>query len=87
MDTWSRDEEKKFTTRADVLALLDKNVSAYNVWLDSLTDEQLNASVSMGPQSFPMTSAITFAADHTRAHASQIDYMQTIYGDLDWHMG
>jgi len=27
-----------------------------------------------------------FPALHTRVHAAQIDYIQTIYGDHDWHL-
>jgi hypothetical protein len=33
-----------------------------------------------------MAMAITFPADHMRGHTAQIDYLQTIWGDHDWHM-
>jgi len=87
LDAFSREQEKKFTTRDEVISLLDQNSAAYFVWLDSLTDDQLSAMLSMGGMTFPMSAAITFPADHIRAHTAQIDYIQTIYGDQDWHMG
>ena len=87
LDTFSRTQEESFLTRESVLSLLEENSQGYLEWLDSLTEEQLASTVSMGPRAFPMMEAISFPADHTRGHAAQMDYMQTIYGDLDWHMG
>ena len=87
LDAFSRQEEKKYTTREAVLAELDKASEGYIVYLDSLTPEQLATNWEMPFGTFPMTSAITFIADHLRNHAGQIEYIQTIYGDLDWHMG
>ena len=34
----------------------------------------------------PMSAGVTFAAYHTHGHVAQMDYIQTIYGDQDWHM-
>jgi hypothetical protein len=81
-----RCDEKEFTTREQVLALLEKNSAEYLAWLDTLTPEQLASTLQTGFGSFPMAAAITFAADHLRGHTAQIDYIQSIYGDLDWHM-
>ena len=33
-----------------------------------------------------MSVGITFPAYHTHGHVAQMDYIQTIYGDQDWHM-
>ncbi len=87
LDAFSRAEEAKYTTREQVTALLDEHSNAYIVWLDNLTPEKIGSTLDTAFGSFPMTHAITFVADHLRAHASQIDYIQTIYGDRDWHMG
>ena len=87
LDTFSRNKEKEFTTREQVLDLLETNSDGYLAFLDSLTPEQLASNWEMPFGSFPMTSAITFIADHLRCHAGQLEYVQTIYGDLDWHMG
>jgi len=79
--------DKQYETREKALALLSENSESYLRWLDSLTSDQIESTVRMGPGEFPMTSAVTFAADHMRSHASQIDYIQTVYGDMDWHLG
>ena len=86
MDAASKTEEKKYSTREEALGILEKTSSEYLALLDSLTDEQLKSTVIFGASSFPMASAITFPADHIRSHASQIDYIQTVYGDNEFHM-
>ena len=79
--------EKEFTTRAQVLSLLERNTADYLAWLDALTPELLASTVHppFGPPS-PVAVGITFAAYHLSAHVAQMDYIQTIYGDHEWHM-
>ncbi|MFI5386825.1 MAG: DinB family protein [Fimbriimonadales bacterium] len=86
IDAVSRSSEKEYKTREQVLGYLDQTSSDYLDWLDGLTAEQLASTWDAPFGTFPMTSAITFPADHLRNHAGQIDYIQTIYGDRDWHM-
>lgn len=86
MDSELRALEQPYTTREQVTELLDKNSADYLAWLDSLTPEQVASTVELPFGPFPMAAAITFAADHIRNHAAQIEYMQTIYGDRDWHL-
>lgn len=81
-----RDLEKGFTSRRQVLDLLDQTSAEYLAWLDTLTPEQIGSTISMPFGPMPMAAGITLAADHLRSHAAQIDYTQTIYGDLDWHI-
>jgi hypothetical protein len=81
-----RAAEKEITTREQVLGLLEQHSAEYLVWLDTLTSEQLASTLQLPFGSFPMAAAITFPADHLRNHASQMDYIQTVYGDQDWHM-
>lgn len=84
-----REFERAFTTREQVLSLLEENGAAYLAWLDTLTSERLASHVTM-PYNLgkvPMTIALTFVGMHTRWHAAQIDYIQTVYGDHDWHIG
>ena len=82
------DWERHFTTREKVLALLDANSSAYIAWLDALTPEQFESTVrapfNLG--SVPVSVAIAFPAGQLRWHTAQIHYIQTIYGDRDWHL-
>lgn len=85
-DAATREAEKGFTSRKQVLDLLDQTSDEYLAWLDTLTPEQIGSTVSMPFGQTPMAAGITLPADHLRSHAAQIDYTQTIYGDHDWHM-
>jgi hypothetical protein len=81
MDTSFRKAEKEYKTREQALNLLDQTSSEYVSWLESLTPEQVSSTIDMPFGATPMAVAITFAADHLRSHASQLEYVQTIYGD------
>ncbi len=86
-DAFMRADEQKHTSQEQVLALLNQTSTDYFVWLDTLTPEQISAMVQtpFGPP-VPMAVAITFPASHLSSHIAQMDYLQTIYGDHDWHM-
>jgi len=88
-DKGFRQEEQDFTSRQEVAALFEKNAAAYVAWIDTLTEDGLN-----DPITFPfglgvgtVRHGLTAAARHTEAHIAQLEYIQTIYGDQDWHMG
>ena len=86
-DTAMRTAEQEFTTREQALDRLEQTSAQYLAWLDTLTPEQCASTVHLpfgGP--VPMATAITFAAYHLSSHVAQMDYIQTIYGDHDWHM-
>jgi hypothetical protein len=87
LDTALRTAEKEYTTRAQVLGLLEQTSAEYLAWLDTVTPEQFAATLQLpfGP-SVPMAVGITFPAYHLTGHIAQLDYIQTIYGDHDWHM-
>ena len=85
-DAGWRKAEKEFKTREEVTSLLNKNCDEYCSWLDSLPASKLNSTLKVPFGEFPMASIITWPADHLRNHAAQMEYMQTIYGDMDWHM-
>ena len=87
-DTALRAAEGEFTTREQVLSLLEQNSADYLAWLDALTPERLASTVQspFGPTP-SMAVAITFPTYHLQNHIAQMDYIQTIYGDHDWHMG
>lgn len=87
MDAQWREEERQYATREAVLELLDENIATYVRWMDSLTPEQANGTIKTEMGEFAMADAMTFNADHIRQHTSQIHYIQTCYGDLDFHMG
>jgi hypothetical protein len=81
MDAAFRLAEKEYKTREAALNLLEQTTSEYVSWLESLTPEQVGSTVEMPFGAVPMAVAITFAADHLRGHACQLEYIQTIYGD------
>lgn len=88
MESSLREMEKHYASRKQALEPLDQNTNDYVAWLDTLTPEQLSASVTF-PFGFslPLAQAIGMPAQHMQGHASQLDYIQTIYGDREWHMG
>ena len=85
-DASMRATELPFTTREQTLELLEKNSREFFAFLDSLTPEALTTTVKSFLGEMPMTIAIGIPTEHTRAHIAQIEYLQTIWGDRDWHM-
>ena len=87
-DKYFREQERPYTTRERAVSLLEKNSAEYLAWLDALTPERLNTSIQLpfGLGSAPLAAGLAFPAAHTQGHVGQIDYIQTIYGDLDWHL-
>ncbi|MDQ2730209.1 MAG: DinB family protein [Armatimonadota bacterium] len=87
-DKTFREWEGEFSTREAVLSLLEANSAAYVAWLDTLTLERLNSLVELpfGMGEAPVAMALTFQAAAMNSHTPQIEYIQTIYGDRDWHM-
>lgn len=87
LDTAGRIAEKEFTTREQVVSLLEHNSAEYLAWLDTLTAEQLASTVPsiFGP--IPMAVGINAPRNQISGHLAQMGYIQTIYGDHDWHMG
>lgn len=87
-DKGFREWEQQFSTREEVLELLNQKSDAFLAWLDSVTSEQLETTVRL-PFNLgiaPIRAVITAPALHTRFHAAQMEYTQTIYGDQDWHL-
>lgn len=85
-DAATRVQEKEYTTRAQALSLLEQTRTEYFAWIDSLTPEQLTARVDtlFGPMD--RVSTIAGLANHMRYHTAQIEYLQTVWGDTDWHL-
>src|SRR5258706_2858285 len=87
-DKYFREQERPFTTREQAVSLLEKNSSEYLAWLDALTPDRLNTLIQLpfGPGAAPLAVGLSFPPTHTNGHVGQIDYIQTIYGDYDWHL-
>ena len=82
-----REFERDFTTRDQALELLEQNSAAYVAWLDQLSEARLSDDVNLpfSAAEVLMAEVLDLAAQHTRWHAAQLDYVQTIYGDHEWH--
>jgi hypothetical protein len=87
-DRICREYESGFTRREEALSLFERNSDAFVAFLEALEPDRLSVLVTtpFGMGDFPTEVAIKFPAMHTRLHHAQIDYIQTIYGDRDWHM-
>ncbi|CAN5406317.1 hypothetical protein BH11ARM2_BH11ARM2_28040 [soil metagenome] len=85
-DKGFRENDARFTTREEVLDLIERNSGAYIAWLDNVAPERLDdtATLPFGLGQAPVSAVLSAPADHTRWHLAQLDYMQTIYGDQDW---
>ncbi len=88
-DKGFRQEEQPFTTREGVTALFEKNAAAVVAYFDALTEAGLNDPITFpfGLGTGTVIHGITAPARHTEAHIAQLEYIQTIYGDQDWHLG
>lgn len=87
-DRGFREWEQQFTDRDQVIELLDKNTAEYFAWLDGLTEERMAQPMVLpfGFGSMPVLAGIPFMALHLMTHVAQMEYIQTIYGDHDWHL-
>ncbi len=87
-DDHFRDQEKSVTTRQQALDLMEHHAALFTEWLDALTpadfERQFPAPFGLGFA--PMEMAITFPAAHIRYHIGQMDYIQTLLGDRNWHL-
>lgn len=83
-----REWEQQFTTREEVVEMLEKNCSAYLAWLDTVTPEQLERIIELpfGLGKGHLRDLLDFQISHMQWHTAQIDYIQTIYGDHNWNI-
>lgn len=83
------EHDRQFTDRAEVIAYFESKRDAYLEFLDTLTEDQLDRPTPMpfGLGEIPLRFFMTAGANHTNGHIAQIEYIQTIYADYDWHRG
>lgn len=76
-------------TREEALALLDEKVASFIKWLDDATTQDLEffATMPFGMGQIRVADALRFVSQHTNEHAAQLEYLQTCWGDRDWHAG
>lgn len=84
-----REWEKQFVSREQVLELFEANSQYFLNFIDNLPEDRYGDMVTLpfGLGQAPLFACASAAANHTNDHCAQIDYLQTIYGDQDWHIG
>ncbi|MBM3123307.1 MAG: DinB family protein, partial [Chloroflexi bacterium] len=73
--------EAALTTRQQVVQLIERSTVEVGAALDALTPELMASTVETPLLTAPMTFFMTLPGLHMYTHASQIDYLQTIWGD------
>ncbi|HLJ53794.1 MAG TPA: DinB family protein [Chthonomonadaceae bacterium] len=81
-----KETESRVTTREQAVALFRANTDAAIAALEAITPGSLAATIDT-PFGFsaPMSQFTMVPGMHAQAHAAQIDYLQTCWGDQEMH--
>lgn len=82
---WLDGEEKKLNTRELVLKELESSEQILFTAIQSLRDENLDDVVKAATGTRTKRDSLVRVSSHIFMHGAQIDYIQSIYGDLDPH--
>jgi hypothetical protein len=77
--------EAKVTTREAAIAMIEDSHAQVMKALDGIQASQLETSPMSPFGPLPFAFWMQLPTIHTNAHSAQIDYLQTIWGDLDLH--
>jgi hypothetical protein len=80
-------EDAKITTREQAVSALESGFAAVLSGLDKVTQEQMAGKITTPFGEIPADSFVLLPSLHTDCHASQLDYLQTTWGDMEMHMG
>jgi uncharacterized damage-inducible protein DinB len=80
-------KELSVTSRDEAIQMLNDSIKVVEAALDTVNDETINAVIETPIVTMPMNFWMNLPGRHMDNHASQIDYIQTIWGDMDWHLG
>ena len=83
---YSEAEMDKLTTRAAVVAAIQSGSEQVDVALAELPEERLGTTIKLPMGDLPMGFIMSLPAIHAHGHASQIDYLETLWGDMQMHM-
>ena len=83
---WLESEEKKFTTRQQVVEHFNKSVDALMTAYNNLTPE-LFASTVTAPwgETMSMAKLASIPGSHMTSHSGQLDYLHTLWGDKTFY--
>ena len=84
-----RGDERGFTSRSGVVALFEQNSAVFVEWIDALGEDGIGDPITFpfGLGTGTVLHGMFAPARHTEGHIAQLEYIQTIYGDQDWHIG
>ncbi|MFN8138895.1 MAG: DinB family protein [Fimbriimonadales bacterium] len=79
------EQEAALTTREAVIAAINESTKVVIASLDSINDSNIDAMLASPFGEFPAKFWMFLPGNHMMGHAYQVDYIQTIYGDVDFH--
>jgi hypothetical protein len=81
--------DAEFRDREETEAYLEQKCADYVAFLSTLKPEDLDGmrTLPFGLGQAPLGYFMTMGNLHTLGHIAQIEYIQTLYGDHDWHAG
>jgi len=80
-----RDRVTAFPDRATAVEEIDKSFAAMDRSLAELTEAHAGTTVDLGFATMPVAFFIDLSFNHPLVHTAQLDYLQTIYGDVEDH--
>jgi hypothetical protein len=81
--------DAQFQNATEVEAYLEQKCADYIEFLGTLKPEDLDTicTLPFGLGQAPLGYFMTMGNAHTQGHIAQIEYIQTLYGDHEWHAG
>ena len=76
---------REIATREEAVKLVEDSTAEVLEALDNVSEAMLETEPLSPFGPFPFTFWMSLPSDHMTAHVSQIDYLQTIWGDLESH--
>lgn len=78
-------EELKITTREQAIQAVNDSLKVVLESLDTVTQEAAGGTANSPFGELPMMFWMFLPGNHMLGHACQVDYLQTIWGDLEFH--
>lgn len=85
-DSHLREIDKEFKSKEQVLKLFHDGCDKYLNYIDSLDEAALAKEIIFFTGPMPRIKLLPIGVNHTLSHAGQLAYLQTIWGDRDWHL-